>query len=321
MSVRTVGTTSSRATMLVVASVALQEGGAALAVGLFAWVGPTGAVLLRFAGAGLILTLLVRPRLRGLSPAQWKAVTALTASLTVMNFCFYQAVSRVPLGLVVTVEILGPLILSVVVGRRWMSWLWAGLSLVGVTILGASGWGGHADYVGFAFAAVAAASWACYILAGARAAPMFAPMDALALASCLGAVALAPMAVIAGGGTLTLNWAVVGLGLAVALTCSVLPYSFELLALRSLPSHAFAVLTSLSPVVAAISGWLLLDQRLGGADWVAIGCVTAASVGAVQCGRRKIRPKSAPSPRRPTRVSAAGIDTPAHPDRLCTCRQ
>lgn len=245
--------------LVVVVSVVLQEGGAALATGLFSTVGAVGAVLLRFAGAGLILAVLVRPRIRGLSSDQWKAVIILGTSLTVMNFCFYQAVSRAALGLVVTIEILGPLILSVAVGRRVSSLLWALLSLVGVVVLGASAWNGRTDCVGLAFAVVAAGSWAAYILGGGRAMRVFAPMDALTLATCLGAVALAPLSVMVGRDAFRLSWPVLGLGLTVALVCSVLPYTLELMAMRRLPSHTFAVLTSLSPVAAAVSGWLALD--------------------------------------------------------------
>ncbi len=271
-----------------VVSVVLQEGGAALAVGLFSSVGAIGAVFARFSGAALMLALAVRPRVRGLSAAQWTAVGILAVSLTVMNFCFYQAISRAPLGLVVTVEILGPLALSVVTGHRWTAWLWAALSLAGVGAIGSSRWGGDTDSLGFLFAIIAAASWAGYILSAGRAAKLFAPLDALTLATCIGAIALLPAAAMTVDLHGALQTTTIGLGLVVALMCSVIPYSLELTSLRTLPSSTFAVLTSLSPVIAAISGWLVLHQHMSTMDWAGILCVTGASIGAVKYGRTAV---------------------------------
>jgi inner membrane transporter RhtA len=176
--------------------------------------------------------------------------------------------TRIPLGIAVTIEVLGPLILSVVVSTRRIAWLWALLALSGVALLGiAHSHAGHADPVGFIFAAGAAASWAGYILASARAAAEFEKLDALAVATVMGAVVTAPLAIISATPAAALRWQVAGLGVTVAVMCSVIPYSLELMSLRTLSPDTFAVLTCLSPVIAALAGWLVLGQQLG---WPAI---------------------------------------------------
>ena len=269
--------------LLVVAAATIQEIGAAFAVGLFTALGAAGAVFVRFAVAGLILCVAVRPRVRGLSRSAWGAVATLACALTAMNLCFYQALARIPLGIAVTIEVCGPLILSVVLGRRLVAWLWALLAFGGVAMLGlgADSSGGAAP-VGFAFAAGAAASWAGYIVATAHAAQVFPKLDALAVATAMGAAATVPLAVFSIDLDAALRWDVVAMGVVVGLMSSVIPYSLELVSLRTLAPATFAVLTCLSPVIAALAGWAVLHQRLNWLDYLAIVLVTAAAVGAVR---------------------------------------
>jgi len=272
--------------LLVVAATVSQEVGAAFAVGLFAALGAVGAVFARFAIAGVLLWLAVRPRITGLKPRAWGAALALAISLTVMNLCFYNALTRIPLGVAVTIEVLGPLILSVVVSRRRIAWLWALLALTGVAILGlAQDTGGDLDPVGFLFAGGAAAAWACYILASAEAGAQLPRVDGLAIATAMGALATAPFAAVSIGATDAVTWRVMGLAVTVGLMCSVLPYSLELIALRSLSPETMSILVCLSPVIAAIAGRVVLGQELGLLGYVAISLVTAASVGAVRSSR------------------------------------
>src|SRR5712672_1730317 len=184
--------------LLVVGAAISQEVGAAFAVGLFAALGTIGAVFLRFALAGFILCVTVRPRLRGVPRRAWYSAAALAGTLTVMNLCFYNSLTRIPLGVAVTVEALGPLALSVVVSPRKTAWLRAMLALLGVALLSLTGVRvGHLDPVGLGFAVGAAASWAAYILATARAGSNFPNLDGLALATAIGAVVTAPFAVVA----------------------------------------------------------------------------------------------------------------------------
>jgi len=273
---------------VVVAAIS-QEVGAAFAVGLFAALGAIGAVFVRLFVAGAILCLTVRPELRGLSRRAWLSAVALAATVTVMNLCFYNALTRIPLGVAVTVEALGPLALSVVVSSRRTAWLWALLALLGVALLSLTGVRvGHLDTVGLAFAAGAAVSWAAYILATARAGSDFPNLDGLAVATAIGAVVTAPFAAVAVNPDSALRWQVLGLGAIVGVMSSVIPYSLELISLRRLPPETFAILTCLSPVVAAVAGWLMLGQQLAVTGYVAIVLVTVASIGAVRAARERL---------------------------------
>jgi inner membrane transporter RhtA len=277
--------------LLVVAAAVSQEVGAAFAVGLFAATGAIGAVFLRFFVAGVVLYATVRPRVRGLSQRDALSVAALAASLTVMNLCFYLALTRIPLGVAVTIEALGPLMLSVVVSPRRSAWLWAVLAFTGVALLGLTGSRvGYLDPVGVLFAVGAGASWAAYILASARVATRFANLDALALATAIGALVIAPFALLTADMASALRWEVLGLGVAVGVMSSVIPYSLELTSLRRLPPETFAILTCLSPVVAALAGWMVLAQHLTATGYFAIGLVTVASIGAVRSASRPREP-------------------------------
>jgi inner membrane transporter RhtA len=267
--------------LLVVLAAVSQELGAALAVTLFPVLGPLGMVFVRLAVAGVVLCAALRPRLRGLTRTAWFSAAALAATLTVMNTCFYLALTRIPLGVAVTVEVLGPLVLSVVVGARRIAWLWALLAFAGVALLGI----GHeplgSDAVGFAFAAAAGVAWALYVLASARAGTEFPGLDGLAIASVMGALVLTPAALLTVDGA-ALQWHAVALGLTVGVMSSVIPYSLELISLRRLSAGTFAILTSVSPVTAAIAGRLVLGQELGLSGYLAIVLVSAACVGAVR---------------------------------------
>ncbi|AGB23118.1 putative permease, DMT superfamily [Mycobacterium sp. JS623] len=272
-----------------VAAAISQEVGAAFAVGLFAALGPVGAVFMRLLVAGVVLCVATRPRLRGLSRRAWVSAIALATALVVMNACFYISLTRVPLGVAVTVEALGPLALSVIVSRRKSAWLWALLALLGVALLSLTGVRvGHLDPVGLGFAAGAGVSWAGYILATARAGADFPRLDGLALATAMGAVAMAPFAVFAVDPDAALRWQVLGLGVTVGVMSSVIPYSLELISLRRLPPETFAILTCLSPVFAAVAGWLILGQHLAVMGYAAIVLVTVASIGAVRSARGRL---------------------------------
>jgi inner membrane transporter RhtA len=268
---------------LVVAAATAQEVGAAFAVGLFGALGVTGTVFARFTVAGVVLCGFGRPRWRGLTARGYRAIVALALTLTAMNLCFYQALSRIPLGVTVTVEVCGPLVLSVALSRRWLSWTWAVLAFAGAALLGL----GHGHLrapsaVGLAFAVGAAASWAGYILATAHVGTIFDNLDALTLATVIGSLLTAPFAIASIDPDAALRWSVAGLAIIVGLMCSVIPYSLELISLRSLPSSTFAVLTSLSPAIAALAGWFVLHQRLGWSDSLAVALVMIASIGAMR---------------------------------------
>jgi inner membrane transporter RhtA len=265
---------------LVVAGGLSVQFGAAVAVLLMPRAGALGVVTLRLVLAALVLLVLCRPRLRGHSRADWGTVLAFGTAMAAMNMLFYQAADRIPLGAAVTLEVLGPLVLSVIVSRRLVNLFWAGLALGGVVLLSGGGFD-RLDPVGALFALSAGAMWAAYIVFSARTGRRFPQADGLALAMAVGAVLSLPLGIAEAGAKLIVP-STLGLGLAVALMSSVLPYTLELLALRRLPAPTFAVLMSLEPAIAATAGFLVLHQALSAIDALAIALVIAASMGAVR---------------------------------------
>lgn len=281
------------AILLVIAGLLCQDIGASLAVLLFPKTGPLGMVMLRLVFSALILLVIARPRLRGHSASGWRAVIAFGIVLALMNSLFYLALNHLPLGVTVTIEVLGPLALSIIAAQRASAWLWAGLAFAGVVALAGGGWD-RLNVVGVLFALGAAASWALYILSSARVGGEFPKLDGLALAMSIGAIVSLPLG-IADAGAALLQPLVIGLGAAVAMLSSTIPYAFELIALRRIPASVFAVLMSVSPAVATLAGLVLLGQRLTWVELVGIALVIAASMGAVWSGMSRRPPQIAPS--------------------------
>lgn len=277
--------TSGRAVMLVLAAAASTQFGSAVAVLLVPRTGAMGVVTLRLVLAAIVLVMLSRPRLHGRTRGDWWAVVGFGVSLAGMNSLLYESITRIPLGAAVTIEVLGPLVLSVVASRRWIAGVWAVLAFAGVVALSGGGDAEALDPVGVAFAAGAAVMWASYIVCGARVSRRWERTEGLAVAMVVAAVLVAPVGVLSAGASMVSPVAL-GIGAAVALMSSVLPYSMELQALRHVPPAVFSILMSLAPAVAALSGFIVLGQSLG---WVQVGgiaLVIAASMGAVRSGRR-----------------------------------
>ncbi|MFC9680580.1 DMT family transporter [Streptomyces sp. NPDC056948] len=274
--------------LVLAGGISVQFGGA-LAVTLMPRAGALGVVSLRLFVAAVVLLLVCRPRLRGHSRTDWSTVVVFGITMAAMNGLFYQAVARIPLGPAVTLEVLGPLALSVLASRRAINLVWAALALAGVFLLGGGGFSGL-DPTGAAFALGAGAMWAAYIVFSARTGRRFPQADGLALAMAVGAVLFLPLGIAESGAKL-IDPVTLGLGAAVALLSSVLPYTLELLALRRLPASTFAILMSLEPAIAATAGFLILDQALSAMEAAAIALVVAASMGAVRTqvgrGRKK----------------------------------
>jgi len=260
---------------LVLLAVTSLQVGAAFAVEVFDDLGPAGAAFGRLAFAAVILVAWWRPRVRG-RPVGVAIVFGL--ALGAMNLCIYEAMNRIPLGVAVTFEFVGPLGLAVALSRKPLDLLWVALAAAG--ILGLADYsGGSLDPAGVAFALAAGALWAAYIVLSQRTGAAFPGGSGLAIAMVAGALLVAPFG-IADAGLELLKPELLGVLLAVALASSVLPYSLELEALRRLPKRVFGVLMSLEPAVAALAGFAVLGQDLAARDWVAIGLVVVASAGA-----------------------------------------
>jgi len=264
--------------VLVIGAIASVQSGAAVAIKLFPAVGAGGAVFLRLVVSALLVALLVRPKPRERTPAELRLVVTFGVVLAAMNALFYLSLDRIPLGVAVTIEFLGPLGVAIAGSRRLLDFVWVVLAGVGVVLL-AGGGGGHLDNVGLILAASAGACWAGYILLSQRVGRVFPGMSGLAFALLIGAVVTAPYG-IAVGGTALVRPGVLGKGAAIAVLSSAVPYSLELAALRRLRAAVFGVLMSLEPAMAALSGFIFLGQHLQAHEWLAVGAVMGASVGA-----------------------------------------
>ncbi len=269
---------------LVLAGILSVQFGAGVAKSLFDDIAPTAIVWLRLATSALVLVAVARPRLRGRSRQDWLVVLAFGAALGTMNWAIYQAFARIPLGVAVTLEFVGPLTLAVLGSRRPRDLLWVALAATGVALLGLGG-GESLTVAGVLFALLAGGCWASYILLSAQTGRRWPGLDGLALASVAATIILTPPAIAIGGSDL-LDTRVLLLGAAVGLLSSVIPYSCELVALRSLAPSVFSILMSLEPAAAALAGIVVLGEFLTGRQWVAMACVVIASVGATRSTRQ-----------------------------------
>jgi inner membrane transporter RhtA len=267
------------AVWLVISGIVSVQVGAAIAKDLFDLVPPTAMVWLRLITSAVILLLMARPRLAGHSGRDWLVALGFGVNLMTMNWAFYQSFARIPLGIAVTIEFLGPLTVAVIGSRRFLDLIWVALAGAGVALLGVSR--ASLTVAGVGFALLAALAWAFYILLSAQTGRRWPGISGLAIASMVGAVALAPPAIGEAGSTL-LDPTVLALGLAVGLLGSVIPYSFELTALRRIPPRVFSILMSLEPAVAALAAMILLEEFLSWVQWLAMACVVMASIGATR---------------------------------------
>ncbi len=241
-------------------------------------------MFLRTLSAAVILGLIWRPRASTMSTEARKVVLAFGVTLAGMNLCFYESLDRLPLGVAVTFEFVGPLGVALMKSRSRLDFVWAALAAAGIVLLvGGVGGGESIDAVGAALALAAGFFWGAYILISARAGTLMPGGVSLAAAMVLSAAITAPFG-IAGGGSELLSLSVIAVGTGVGILSSVIPYSFELEALRSLPEGVFGVLMSLEPAAAALIGFLALSQDLAPAEIVAIALVVIASAGALRTG-------------------------------------
>jgi inner membrane transporter RhtA len=283
------------APLLVLAAVVSVQFGGALAATLVPQIGAPGSVTLRLLFAALVLGAVARPRLRGHTRRAWGTVALFGLAMGLMNLAFYASLVRLPIGVAVTIEFLGPLTLATVLSRRAVDVLAVVAAGAGVTLISEALAVPLADldWVGLGLAATAGACWAAYIILSRRAGAEFESLDGLALAMVVALLVVAPF----GLGTVPL-WTteVVAKGLGIALLSSVLPYSLELLALRRLSPRVFGILLSLEPAAAALAGWLVLGQRLSPTQLAGMALVVLAS--AVVMGASR--------PKEPAAIASAG---------------
>ncbi len=273
--------------LLVIAAAVSVQAGAAIAFNLFDEVGPRGAVLMRLGFGALLLLPLSWGALRASRdrPVGWVFLFGLV--LAVMNSLFYQALDRVPLGVAVTVEFVGPLVVAVSLSRHLVDLVWVALAAAGVLLFAAPT--ADLDRVGIGFALGAGACWALYIVVGKRVAATWPLRSGLTMSMIIAAILLLPIGLASSGGSLAEASVLAG-GLAVGALSSVIPYALELGALRRLAAPTFSILLSLGPAIAALVGAVALHQTPKTVEIVAITCVVAASIGSSRTAREAMPP-------------------------------
>jgi inner membrane transporter RhtA len=271
--------------LLVLGGIGSVQFGSAFANTLFDEAGPGGVVLLRLLLSAAILLALARPSLRARSRADITAAVVFGLVLAGMNWSFYEALDRLPLGVAVTIEFTGPLVVAVAGSRRLVDGLWVLLAAAGVVLLALRGGHHGVHALGVLLALVAATCWALYILLSQRVGAAFAQLDGLAIALGVGTLLVVPAGIVEGGGALLRPHILAG-GLGVALLSSLIPYSLEITALRRLTAYRFGLLMSLEPAVAALAGVIVLGQPLTAVLATALVMVVVASVGNTVMARR-----------------------------------
>jgi inner membrane transporter RhtA len=265
---------------LVLGAACSVQGGAAVAKSLFPELGPPGVVFLRLLFGSLALWAIARPQIRGRTRADLQLVAVLGVVLVSMNMSFYEAIDRLPLGIAVTVEFLGPLGVAVALSRRPVDLVWVALAGSGVALL-ADGGGRSVSAAGIVLAATAGLFWALYILLSVRVGNRWPGPTGIAPAMVVGGLLALPWGIISAGHHLG-DPQLVGAAAGVGLLSSALPWSLELEALRRLPPAVFSVVLSLEPAVAALVGFVFLHEHLRTRAWIAIGMVVLASAGAAR---------------------------------------
>ena len=265
------------APLLVLTGIASVQTGSAIARTLFDELGAPGVAFLRLTIAAALMLVILRPAVRTWSRKAWRAAALLGVAMAGMNVVFYLSLETVPLGVAVTVEYLGPLLLALVQTRRWIDLMWALLAGAGVALLGLDTSSGI-PLTGLLLAFLAGLFWVSYILASSHIGTVVPGVNGLAVALAISAVIVLPVGW-SGASEAFSEPSLLLVAAAVAVLSSVIPYGLELTALRRLPTRVFGVLMSLQPAAAAIAGLLILDQRLGVREIVALVLVSAASTG------------------------------------------
>jgi inner membrane transporter RhtA len=262
----------------VLLSIISVQGGAAIAKGLFPVLGPAATSSLRIGLSAIILVLFNRPNLRDLSPAQWKAVALYGLTLGAMNIVFYQAIARIPLGLGVTLEFIGPLVLALAGSKRALDFLWVVLAAAGIVLI--APWSNNGlDLLGVVLALLAGAFWAGYIVMGGRISKIMDGGKAVSIGMMFATALILPFA-IADGLLVNFKPQMLFFGFALALLSSAIPFTLEISALRKMPAKTFSILMSLEPAAAALSGLIFLHEYLSVYEWLAVALVVIASAGA-----------------------------------------
>jgi inner membrane transporter RhtA len=257
--------------------------GAALSAPTMATYGSLSTTWLRLCWAALVLALLVRPRFRSYSRAHWTAAGVLGAAMAGMTLCFFAALQRIPLGLAVAIDFLGPLAVATFAVRRARALLWPALAIAGVILLSRDRAGWIGEPLGVLLACCAALGWGTYIVLMKKTGTLFAGLEGLSVSLIAAALVATPFGVAQSGLHIATGQLAATAGL--ALLVPLLPYALEMVALRHLPAASFGILMSVEPAIGALAGFVVLHQPMGVLQLAGTLLVVTASVGAVVATR------------------------------------
>ncbi|MEI9904598.1 MAG: DMT family transporter [Asticcacaulis sp.] len=274
------------AIVMVLASIFSVQLGGSFAKTIFHAVGAEGVTALRQLFSTLLLLAIFRPWNNLPDRKAWGLLALYGGLLGVMNLTFYMAMSRIPLGLAVAVEFVGPLAVAILSSRRWIDALWVACAIAGLgVLLPWQGGAGHLDPIGVMWGLVAGVCWGLYIIVSQKITDRVHGGKAVAIGMAVSCLLTVPIGVVHAGMGLWV-WPVLPIGIAVAVLSSAIPYSFEMMALKQLPTKTFSLMMSLEPAAAALLGLIVLGEQLRPSQWLAIGLVIVASAGSSLTARR-----------------------------------
>jgi inner membrane transporter RhtA len=258
--------------------------GAAIAKTLFPAIGAAGTASVRIGVSALILLLAYRPNLKAITREQWKIVVPYGLSLGAMNLIFYLAIERIPIGLAVTLEFIGPLLVAIIGSRRLIDYCWILLAAAGIVLI--APWSNERiDPLGVLFALIAGGLWAAYIVLGGKISRIMNDGQAVSTGMLFAAILILPFGFYENG-LANLTPKLFGMGVALALLSSAIPFTLEMKALGQLPPRTFSILMSLEPAAASVCAFIFLQENLSFYEILAVVCVVAASVGSTLTAKK-----------------------------------
>lgn len=261
----------------VLLSIVSVQCGAAIAKGLFPEIGAAATATLRIGLSAIILWIAFRPNLSKLNVKQWKYVILYGLSLGAMNLIFYMAIERIPIGLGVTLEFVGPLVLAIFSSKKMTDFVWIILAAVGIALI--APWSSNGlNLAGVLLALLAGGFWAAYIILGGRISKIMKGGDAVTIGMLIATIFILPFGIF-DGRLANLNPQLIGLGAALALLSSAIPFTLEINALKQLPARTFSILMSLEPAMASLAAFVFLQEYLSVTECIAVACVVIASAG------------------------------------------
>lgn len=258
--------------------------GAAIAKTLFPTIGAAGTASMRIGVSALILLLAYRPNLKAITNEQWKIVVPYGLSLGAMNLIFYLAIERIPIGLAVTLEFIGPLLVAIIGSRRLIDYCWILLAAAGIVLI--APWSNERiDPLGVLFALIAGGLWAAYIVLGGKISRIMNDGQAVSTGMLFAAILILPFGFYENG-LANLTPKLFGMGIALALLSSAIPFTLEMKALGQLPPRTFSILMSLEPAAASVCAFIFLQENLSFYEILAVFCVVVASAGSTLTAKK-----------------------------------